>query len=90
LKEKKEIKTSFGETLSWNYYEFVQKNPIKKWDNKTFILYGENDNITEKCVLNSFVEKYNCNLEILKNGEHYFHTIEQLDYLNKWLEKIIE
>lgn len=88
LKEKKEIKTSF-ETLHWDYYQFVKKNPVEKWGSKTFILYGENDNITEKSVLNSFVEKHNCNLEVMKNGEHYFHTKEQLDYLNNWIKEVI-
>jgi esterase/lipase len=90
LKEKMKIETSFGETLSWDYYEFVRNNPIEKWDNKTFILYGENDNITEKSILDSFVKKYNCNLEVLKNGEHWFHTVEQSNYLENWIQRIIE
>ena len=90
LKEKMEIGTSFGETLSWDYYEFVRNNPIGKWDKKTFILYGEKDNMTEKSILNSFVEKNHCSLEVLKNGEHYFHTEEQLDYLKIWTQKVIE
>jgi len=89
LKEKAKIETPFGETLSWDYYEFVKNNPIEKWDSKTFILYGENDNITEKSVLDSFVRKYNCNLDVHKNGEHYFHTAEQLKYLENWIRKII-
>jgi len=89
LREKANIETSFGETLSWDYYEFVRNNPIKKWDSKTFILYGENDNITEKSVLDSFVLKYNCDVEIHKNGEHYFHTAEQLEYLENWIRRLL-
>lgn len=45
LYKKKEIKTSFGETLSWEYLTFVRKNPIE-WNVPTYILYGEKDNIT--------------------------------------------
>lgn len=89
LKEKGEIPTSFGETLSWNYYKFVCSNPIQKWDNNTFILYGENDNLTEKDVVDTFAKKYNCNLEVMKNGEHYFGTKEQSEYLNNWLKKVV-
>jgi len=89
LREKAKIETSFGETLLWDDYEFVRNNPVEKWNNKTFILYGENDNITEKSILDSFVKKYNCNLEVHKNGEHYFHTAEQLSYLKKWIRKIL-
>ncbi len=89
LREKVKIETSFGETLLWDYYNFVKNNPIEKWDNKTFILYGENDDITEKNVLELFVRKYNCNVEIMKNGEHWFHTPEQLDYLENWIQRVI-
>ena len=29
LKEKQTINTSFGETLSWNYLNYVRNHPIK-------------------------------------------------------------
>lgn len=38
LKAKMEIETTFGETLSWNYYQFVKNHPINFWESKTFIL----------------------------------------------------
>ena len=89
LKEKKEIETTLGEIVSWDYYEFIKNNQIKKWKNETHILYGENDNITERDILDSFVKKYKCNLEIHKNGEHWFHTEEQLKYLENWIKKVV-
>lgn len=88
LKEKGEHETSFGETLSWNYYEYVRNNPVDKWDSPTFILYGENDNLTERCVLDSFVIQNGCTVDVMPGGEHYFHTKEQSDYLESWLEKV--
>ena len=42
LKEKKEIQTTFGETLSWDYLCYVRENPII-WKIPTHILYGEKD-----------------------------------------------
>ena len=36
-----------------------------------------------------FVKDFNCNLTIMENGEHYFHTEEQLNYYKNWLDKII-
>jgi len=90
LKERGEYETSFGETLSWNYYEYVRNNPVSKWDSCTFILYGENDNLTERCVLDSFVIQNGCTIDIMPGGEHYFHTKEQLDYLDNWLETVIK
>ena len=35
LREKGEIETSFEETLSWDYYQYVRSHPIEKWNNKT-------------------------------------------------------
>lgn len=90
LWEKGEIETSFGETLSWDYFQYVISHPIEKWNSKTSILYGGNDNMTERNILNSFVEKYNCNIDIFDGGEHYFHTPEQLEYLGNWIKKVIQ
>ena len=42
LKEKKEIQTTFGETLSWDYLCYVRENPVT-WKIPTHILYGEKD-----------------------------------------------
>lgn len=89
LKEKKEIKTAFGQTLYWDYYLYVKKNPITNWNKETYILYGSNDNMQEQNVIQDFSNKFNCKLSVLKNGEHYFHTKEQLDYYRNWLSKVI-
>ena len=90
LETRKEIKTSFGETLYWDYYQFVKNNPVDLWKNKTYILYGENDNLTEKGVLNSFKDKFNCSVETMPDGEHYFHTRKQLIFLDNWIKEVSE
>lgn len=89
LKEKQEIKTDFGVILYWDYYEYVKDNPITNWDKKTYILYGNKDNIQDENIIKDFCNKFNCELLILKNGEHYFHTEEQLNFYTKWLDEII-
>ena len=88
LEEKQEIKTNFGQTLYWDYYKYVKENPIVKWNIETHILYGNKDNMQEQNIIKDFSNKFNCELSILENGEHYFHTEEQLDYYKKWLDKI--
>ncbi len=90
LKEKQEIKTDFGQILYWDYYEYVKNNPITKWNKKTVILYGNKDNLQEKSIIKEFSNKFKCELSILENGEHYFHTEEQLKFYEKWIDKIIE
>lgn len=90
LNEKQEIKTDFGQTLYWDYYLYVKENPITNWNKKTYILYGNKDNMQNESIIKNFSNEFNCDLTILKNGEHYFHTEEQLNFYNDWLDKIIK
>ena len=87
LYKKKEIKTSFGETLSWEYLTFVRKNPIE-WNIPTYILYGEKDNLTSYETILNFTNKSKANLTIMKGGEHWFHTDEQMEFLNNWIKDL--
>jgi len=87
LKEKGEIPTPTGDTLSWQYYAYVKEHPILKWENKTHILYGSNDNLTERSIVDDFSTRFHVDLEVLENGEHHFHTREQLEFLDKWLRR---
>ena len=84
LAERKEIPTDFGETLSWDYLCYVRENPIK-WSIPTHILYGEKDNLTTYETMSEFAEKIGATLTVMKNGEHWFHTEEQLKFLDNWL-----
>ncbi|WDD87941.1 alpha/beta hydrolase [Fusobacterium nucleatum] len=87
LYKKKKIKTSFGETLSWDYLTFVRKNPIE-WNVPTYILYGEKDNLTSYETILNFTNKSKANLTIMKGGEHWFHTDEQMEFLNNWIKDL--
>lgn len=87
LYKKKEIKTSFGETLSWEYLTFIRKNPIE-WNIPTYILYGEKDNMTSYETILNFVNKTKANLTIMKGGEHWFHTDEQIEFLDNWIKNL--
>ena len=87
LYKKKEIKTSFGEILSWEYLTFVRKNPIE-WNIPTYILYGEKDNLTSYETILNFTNKTKANLTIMKGGEHWLHTDEQMEFLDNWIKNI--
>ncbi len=86
LKEKGEIETDFGETLSWEYLTFVKEHPIE-WNVPTEILYADRDNLTDSATVDRFVRTHKANLTVMKNGEHWFHTKEQLQFLDNWLIK---
>lgn len=88
LYQKGEIHTNFGETLSWEYLTFVRNNPIN-WNIRTEILYGENDNLTSIQTVETFVKKHDSSLTVLKDGEHWFHTDKQMNFLYNWVKKVI-
>lgn len=89
LSERGEINTDFGEILSWEYLSFARKNKIN-WKVPTEILYAENDNLTSLETVNNFVKNHNANLTIMENGEHWFHTEEQISFLDDWMKKSIK
>lgn len=85
LREKKEIKTAFGETLLWDYLGWVRKNP-PNWKIPTEILYGGKDNLQSLETINEFAAKCGGEITVMENGEHWFHTDEQMRFLDKWLK----
>ncbi|WMW24137.1 alpha/beta hydrolase [Methanolobus sediminis] len=87
LKTEEEIPTPAGQTLYWDYYCYVKENPVLRWNSPTALLYGKEDNICEYDIVSSFSNKFNCNLEVMENGEHYFHTPDQLSYYRQWLSE---
>ena len=84
LEERLEIDTDFGETLSWEYLCYVRKHPIV-WNVPTCILYGEKDNLTSRETISGFTERIGAELTVMKNGEHWFHTKEQMQFLDDWI-----
>ncbi len=85
LRNKGIIETSFGQTLSWEYLTYVRNNPIE-WRIPTHILYGDKDHLTPLEVISAFAEQNGASLEIMSGGEHWFHTEEQMKYLDDWIK----
>ena len=86
LKSKGVIRTEFGEDLSWEYLRYVRSHPIT-WDVPTQILYGENDNLTSFETVHAFAERHNAALTVMEDGEHWFHTEKQMQFLDDWIRK---
>lgn len=87
LEKEKIIETSFGQKLSWKYLTYTKKHSITDWKSPTSILYAQDDNLIEYCVVDKFTKQFNCKLTVVKNCEHYFHTPQQMDILNEWIKK---
>ena len=88
LKIKKEIPTEFGETLSWEYLCYARKHPIK-WSVPTCILYGGKDHLTSRQTVSGFADQIGAKLTVMKDGEHWFHTEEQMKALDQWISSSI-
>lgn len=84
LKEKGMIPTSLGEDLSWEYLCYVRKHPVS-WTVPTRILYGGRDNLTSYETALAFAESHNAELTVMEEGEHWFHTDEQMRFLDNWI-----
>ena len=86
LKEKGIIHTAFGEDLSWEYLCYVREHPVK-WSVPTTILYGRSDALTSYETIIAFTEKRHASLTVMENGEHWFHTKEQMQFLDNWIRE---
>ena len=39
--------------------------------------------------MTEFAKKIHANLTVMENGEHWFHTEEQMAFLDNWFKKFI-
>ena len=86
LRRRRVIPTSFGEELSWDYLCRVRSQPIR-WTAPTEILYGSRDELTDYETVSAFAKAHGARLTVMEGGEHWFHTEEQLRFLDDWIRK---
>ena len=88
LERRQEIPTAFGETLSWPYLCYARAHPVR-WNIPTCILYGENDHLTSRETMSGFAEQTGAHLTVMEGGEHWFHTTEQMEFLDHWVRRSV-
>ena len=86
LREKGTVPTAFGEDLSWEYLRWVRDHPVR-WNVPTDILYGGRDGLTSYETVSSFARARPASLTVMENGEHWFHTEEQMRFLDGWIRE---
>ena len=84
LREKGEVRTAYGEVLSWEYLTYVREHPVK-WDVPTEILYGSGDELTSLEAVSGFARAHRAGLTVMEGGEHWFHTEAQMRFLDDWI-----
>lgn len=86
LKERGTIPTPFGQTLSWKYLQYAAAHPITSCCFPVSILYGKQDSLIDYSLVKQFALDHNFTLTVMPQGEHWFHTKPQLDFLRSWFE----
>lgn len=86
LTDKSIIETANGETLSMEYLAWVRQHPVT-WNVPTAILYGSQDNLQCFEVIRAFADRTGADVTVMENGEHWFHTKEQMAFLDEWIRK---
>ena len=88
LRAKGVIPAAFGEDLSWDYLAWVRAHPVR-WTAPTAILYGSRDGLTACETVAAFAERHGATLTVMEGGEHWFHTPEQMAFLDDWIERSV-
>lgn len=86
LKKQGTVSASFGEDLSWEYLCYVREHPVH-WTVPTAVLYGSRDDLTSLETISAFTKSHNAELTVMETGEHWFHTDEQMQFLDDWINK---
>ena len=73
-----------------DYFEWVTNNPITRWDVPTYILRPKVDMVVSEDVGREFINQHHCQVTVMAEGEHWFHTPEQMVLLRTWEEKVLE
>lgn len=84
LEKRKIIPTDFVEELSWEYLCYIRAHPLN-WKVPTSIIYGEKDNLTSLETIRAFAEEQGATLTVMKGGGHWFHTEEEMKFLDEWI-----
>lgn len=84
LKIEKEIKTDFGQTLSWEYLRYARNNPVKAICKDTEILCASNDEVIPYETVLKFSECNGCRLTVLDGGEHWLHMPDDVRKMEQW------
>ena len=84
LEEQKIIPVDFGDDLSWDYLQYVRSRKIS-WTVPTDTLYGSTDNMQSLDTIKEFCSNASAKLTVMDGGEHWFHTKEQMEFLDKWI-----
>ena len=86
LRKQGSMRTPNGVELSWDYLRRLRAHPVS-WRAPTEILYGGADALVPFETVRAFAEKTGARISLMEGGEHWFHTKEQMDFLDDWIKR---
>ena len=86
LQDRGSVPTASGLLLRWDILSFIRTQPIL-WDVPTEILYGSRDSLTSYATVARFAREHKAGLTVMENCEHWFHTPEQMAFLDAWITR---
>ena len=84
LEREGEVLVDNGESFSWPVYADAKAHPITHWAPRTTICFGELDHLTDLDTIQTFAERFHCELCLRKGGRHWFHTEADYQQLRAW------
>ncbi|MFT4146516.1 MAG: alpha/beta hydrolase [Mobilitalea sp.] len=88
LEKEKEILTPI-DVLSWDYYCYVKANPINQWTSPTYLLFGSEDNLQSRSIMEDFALKNHCSLTVSEGSDHPFSSKADSETVIQWFHKFI-
>ena len=58
-------------------------------NSNTYFIWRK-DNLTSYSTISEFAKQVNATLTVMKNGEHWFHTDEQMKFLDDWINNLLD
>ncbi len=84
LREKGRVPADGGPDLEWEYLRWVREHPVR-WEAPTRILYGSADALIPPETVERVAAEHGAVLAVMEGGEHWFHTEEQMRFLDRWI-----
>lgn len=87
----REIPSPSGDALRYDYYLYAKEHTGDKleWDTPTSVLYAGKDELVSRAETDAFIARSGAALTVFDNGGHWFHTEEELAFLDRWTRENI-
>lgn len=90
LKEKRTIATGSGDILSYDYLTFARSHAEYSLPSFVSVLTAENDPLSPPGTVKAFAGRYGVHSVLFPEGEHWFHTGEELRARDLWIRDSLD